>query len=176
MWNRPLNILIPMCPHFVGQSDACNIAMGGLWFPLLMQWRISNSVFRCLPRWQAASLDKPAFHINIHEFIALVINSLFVMIPFTNLHRQSSPILPNLYGCILLLEADNMSALSWISRLSCMQESHIVNLCHFFSHIVFYFNTMLPYRFDVQHILGILNVEAGALYWPQDNPTYEQIY
>ena len=63
-----------------------------------------------------------------------------------------------------------------MSRLSCMQESHIVNLCHLFYHIIFYFNTMFPSRFYGQHISGILNTEADALYRPQDHPTYDQIF
>ena len=82
MWHSSISILIPSFPQFFGQSDACNIAMGGLLFPLLIQWRISNSAFRCLPEWQAASPDEPAFHINIHEFIALVINTYLKQVQF----------------------------------------------------------------------------------------------
>ena len=46
IWNHPISLLIPRCPHFVGQSYACNIAMGGLCFPLLMLLRLYNSVFQ----------------------------------------------------------------------------------------------------------------------------------
>ena len=164
MLHCPISLLISSCPHFVGQSDACIIYMGGLCFPLLLKWRLPQSVFRCLPEWQASSPDETDFHINIPEFIALVINALLIMMYFTNLHHQDIPILLGLYLWILLLEADNMSTLSWMSKLSCMQESHILNLCHIFSHIVFYFNTMCPSRFDVRHIVGILNIEVDALH------------
>ena len=75
MWHCPISLLIPRCPQFVGQSDALKIAMGGLCSPLLMQWRLYNSVFRCLPEWWAAYPDDPAFSINIQNFIALIINS-----------------------------------------------------------------------------------------------------
>ena len=95
---------------------------------------------------------------------------------FTNLHHQGSPILTNLDGWIFLLEADNMSALSWMSRLSRMQEYHILNLCHIFSNIVFYFNTMIPSRFDGHYIAVFLNVEADALSRPQDHLTNKQIF
>ena len=44
-----------------------------------------------------------------------------MMMSFTNLHRQGIPILPDIGGWIFLLEADNISALSWMYRLSCMQ-------------------------------------------------------
>ena len=158
MRHCPISLLIPRCPRFVGQSEACTISMWGLCLPLFMQWRLSNLVSGCIPEWKAASPDEPAFHSNIHEFIALSINDFFMMMPFTNLHYQCSPILTNLDGWIFLLEADNTSALIWVSRLSRMQEYHIVKLCYLLSHIEFYLNTMFPSRFYGQHIAGILNV------------------
>ena len=150
--------------------------MGVLCLLLIMQWRLSNSFFRCLPDWQASSPDEPDLHINIHNFIALVINDLFMVMSFTNLHCQVSTILPDIDGWILLLEADNMSALIWMYRLYLMQEYQTVNLCHLFYHIIFYFNTMFPSRFDSQHIAGILDVEVDALSRPQDHPIYEKIF
>ena len=121
MWYCPISLLIPRCPHFVGQSYAYNIAMGGLCLPLLIQWRLSNSVFRCLPEWQSSSPDKPSVHINIRDLIALVNNAFFIMMSFTDLHCQGSPILTDIDRWIFLLEADNMSTLSWMSILSLMQ-------------------------------------------------------
>ena len=98
------------------------------------------------------------------------------MISFSNLHLQGSPILPDLDGWIFLLEAENKSTLSWMSRLSRMREFHIMNLCHFFLHIVLYFNAMFPSRFYGQHIAVILNVEADTLSCPQYHPTYNKIF
>ena len=173
MCHLHISLLIPRRPHFVGQSDACNIDMGGLCFPLIIQLSLSNSVFRCLPDWRAASPYNPVFHIKIHQFIALIINDFFMMIYFTDFHHQGSPIITDLDGLIFLLEAGNTSALSCMSRISCMQESHIVNLCHLFSHIVLYFNTMFPYRFDGQIMAGVLKVEADALSCPHYHPIYK---
>ena len=105
----------------MGKSDAWNIFMGGFCFPLFMQWRHSKSVFRCLPDWRDASPDDPAFHINIHEFVALIINDFFMIISFTNLQRKDIPILPNLDRWILLMEAYNTYVISWMYRFSRMQ-------------------------------------------------------
>ena len=149
--------------------------MGGLCFPLILKWRLPNSVFRCLPKYKAASPDNPALHTNIHEFIYLIINALFMNMYFTNIHHQGSPILTDLGVWIFLPELDNTSAISWIYILSCIREYHIVNLYHLFHHIVFYLNTMFLFRFDVQNIAVILNVEADALSRHQDHPTYELI-
>ena len=56
-----------------------------------------------------------------------------------------------------------------------MQESHIVNIFHLFSHIVFYFNTIFPSRFYGQNIAGILNMNADAISLSQDHPTHDKI-
>ena len=120
--------------------------MGGLCSPLIMQRRLSNSVLRCIPEWRAVSLDETAFLINIHKFIALIINSLFVIMYFTNLHCQCSTILPNLNGWIFLLEADKTSALSWISRLSCMQ--NITLWTSATSSLILYYNLTLGFHLN----------------------------
>ena len=176
IWHRPISLLIPMDPHFIGQSDACNIAMGGLSFKLIFQWRLSNAVFCDLPEWKHILDPDPILHINIHEFIALIINAFFMMWSFISLHRKGSHIIPDLDGWIFLLEADNTSALSWMKHLSRMRHPHTVNLCQLFSHLVFTFNSLFPSRFDGKHLPGKLNVEADGLSRPQDFPTYQDLF
>ena len=134
MWHCPISLLIPRCTHFVGQLGAYNISMGVLYFPLILQYKLYNSLFRCLLEWTATSLDKPDFRINIHKVISLIINDFSMIMSFTNLRRQGSPILADLDRWIFLLEVDNTSAIICMSRLSHMQESHIMNLCRLFSH------------------------------------------
>ena len=176
IWNRPLSLLIPSDPHFAGQSDACNIAMGGLSATLRFQWRLSNCLFSNLPAWKDQPLSGPQWHINIHEFIALIVNTFFMMLSFIYHHRQGNPILPDRDGWVFLLEADNTSALSWMRRLSRNREPHIVQLCHLYSHLIFHFNNLFPSRFDGQHLAGVLNVEADALSRPQKFPTYKSLF
>ena len=176
VWHRPLSLLIPKDPNFLGQSDACNIAMGGLSQVLCFQWRLSNALFSGLPPWKEQPLVGPQWHINIHEFLGIIINTFFMMFSFAYHHRQGSPIIPDLDGWIFLLEADNTSALSWMRRLSRNREPHIVQLCHLYSHLVFHFNNLFPSRFDGQHLAGILNVEADALSRPQKFPTYATLF
>ena len=123
--------------------------------------------------WRASSyLENSTFHINIHDFTALIINDLFIMMSFNKLHRQGSTILNDIGVCILLLEADNTSALILMSTLYHMHKYHITNLCNLFYQILLYFNTMFPSHFDGYNIAGFFNVEAHALSWPQNNPTY----
>ena len=175
-WCRPISLLIPRTPHFMGQSDACNIAMGGLCFDLPFQWRLSNSVFKALPDWIPKTPTCPKYHINIHEFIGVIINTFFMMCAFSFHNSLPSSHLPQSDGWIFLMEADNTSALSWMRHASRSRDPHIVSLCHFYSHLVFSFNNLFPSRFDGQHLAGKLNVQADALSRPQDFPSYQSIF
>ena len=78
-----------------------------------------------------------------------------MIISFAKPYRQGSPILSDLDKWIFLMEAENTPALIWMSKLSRMLESHNVNLCHLFYHIVFYFKTMFSSCLDGQNIAGI---------------------
>lgn len=175
VWTRPLSLLIQKDPHFLGKSDACNIAMGGLSFCLRFQWRLSNSVFAHLPAWIESPSSHDRWHINIHEFIGIIINSFMMMLAFFK-HRSRPDLVPESDGWIFLLEADNTSALSWMKYLSRNREPHIVQLCHLYSHLTFHFNSIFPSRFDGQHLAGVLNEEADALSRPQKFPTYATVF
>lgn len=176
IWRRPLSLLIPRDPHFIGQSDACNVAMGGLSVHLGFQWRLSNRVFNNLPDWVNSQSNEPQWHINIHEFIAIIINSYFMMLSFTYHHSMGSSRIPDADGWIFLLQADNTSALSWMKHLSRSREAHITQLCHLYSSLTFAFNSLHPSRFDGQHLAGKLNQEADALSRPADYPSYNDIF
>ena len=175
-WSRPLGLLIPREPHFHAQSDACNTAMGGLCQSLKFQWRLSNCAFANLPPWVQNSPSPHLWHINIHKFIALIINTFFAMMSFLYTHSTSPSSLPTSDGWIFLLQADNTTALSWIRRLSRNQDKHITQLCQLFSHLVFSFNTLHPANFDGQHLAGVLNIKADALSCPQLYPTYQDLF
>ena len=176
LWHRPINLLIPSIPHFLGQSDACNSAMGGICFDLNFQWRLSNEVFNNLPPWVPITEDSNHWHINVHEFIALIINTYFMMAAFNYERSINSSRIPSAEGWVFCLQADNTSALSWIRHLSRTRDCHLIQLCHLYSHMIYSFNSLFPSRFDGQHLAGKLNVIADALSRPQLYPTYNSIF
>ena len=176
IWSRPLSLLIPITPHFIGQSDACNMAMGGLCFSLKFQWRLPNNVFHDLPSWSHTQPDSPQLHINIHEFIAIIINAFFMMHSFIHLKLTSPSSIPNCEGWSFSLQADNTSALSWMRHLSRSRDKQLTQLCHFFSQLTFAFNSLHTSRFDGTHLPGKLNIHADALSRPQLHPTYNSLF
>ena len=176
IWERPLSLLVSRDPHFSGLSDASNLAMGGFSFELPFQWRISNAVFRSLPAWQTPDPSAPEHHINIHEFIGILVNVFFLMLVFCHMHHIQHPNIPNVDGFIFRVAADNTSALSWMTHASRSREPKLVNLVYLLSHITFHFNSIHASRFDASHIQGKLNVQADALSRPQDHPSYLNVF
>ena len=176
VWERPLSLLVSRDPHFTGLSDACNIAMGGFSFELPFQWRLPNSVFRSLPAWQTPDPSAPEHHINVHEFIGILINVFFLMLVLCHMHSNNHPGIPTVDGFIFRVAADNTSALSWMTHASRSREPKLVNLVYLLSHLIFHFNSIHASRFDASHIQGKLNVQADALSRPQDHPSFLSVF
>ena len=173
-WSRPIGLLIPRQPHFVGESDACNIAMGGLCIKLNFQWRLSSSCFS-VPSWIDTfdGSGNKILHINVQEFIAIIINVFFSMIKFLSM-RATFPSTSN--GYIFEHDADNTSALSWMRHASRSRDPYKINLAYLLSLLIFSFNQQVPSRHDPTHLAGKKNIRADALSRPQDFPTYESIF
>ena len=176
LWTRPLSLLVEKEPHFLGESDASNTAMGGISRDLQFQWRLSNSAFSNLPPWIVVPEGAPSWHINVHEFIAIIINGFFMMFAFLHISSSTPTLLPQTDGFIFRLQADNTSALSWMRHLSRTRDAHLTQLCHLFSHLIFTFNSSVPSRFDGKHLPGKLNTQADALSRPQTFPSYNDIF
>ena len=176
IWSRPIGLLIPRDPHFICRSDACNVAMGGYCVSLPFQWRLSNSLFTKPHKSHNNFIAGPmaALHINVHEFIAIIINTFFAMVVFRARHQVSA--IPASDGHVFLIQADNTSALSWMKHASRSRDPHIVNLSHLLSSLVFFFNQSTPSNFSSEHLAGTLNEEADALSRPQLYPTYQDVF
>ena len=174
IWSRPIGLLIPRASHFLGESDACNIALGG-WGPILnFQWRLASSVFK-VPDWIDTfdGKGKRILHINVQEFIAIIINIFFSMIKFLSM-RDKLPTTTN--GYIFQHDADNTTALSWMRHASQSRDPYKINLSYLLSYLIFLFNEQVPSRHDPNHLPGKSNVRADALSRPQDFPTYATIF
>ena len=176
IWQRPLSLLVPRDPHFIGLSDACNIAMGGFCMSLHFQWRLDNAVFRSLPAYKTQHPNEPEHHINVHEFIGIIVNVFFSMLSFRERCQIPDPSIPLVDGYIFRVAADNTSALSWMRYASRTREPGLSNLVYLLSHLTFHFNSFFPSRFDAVHIQGKKNIVADALSRPQDHPNYQSVF
>ena len=174
LWSRPIGLLIPRQPHFLGESDACNIALGGWGETLNFQWRLASTVFH-VPTWIDTydSRGNRILHINVQEFIAIIINIFFSMIKFLSM-RATFPATSN--GHIFQHDADNTTALSWMKHASRSRQPFQINLAFLLSHLIFIFNQQVPSRHDPNHLAGKNNIRADALSRPQDYPTYEAVF
>ena len=175
IWTRPLGLLIPRSAHYDGRSDACNIAMGGYCPELRFQWRLHNDHFRDLPAYLTPHPNEPEHHINVHEFIGVIINVFFMMITHIHPHTPSPSFNPQ-SGLVFRVQADNTSALSWMRHASRSRDIPLTNLSHLLSSLTFHFQSHQQSRFDAQHIKGSLNTIADALSRPQDHPTYLDVF
>jgi hypothetical protein len=169
IWSRPISLVIPRDPHFTSKSDACNTALGGWCIPLNFQWR--DLFINIFHQWDV--------HINIKEFIALFINTYFMMITFTEISTLS--LLPkeqqDLDGYIFHLFTDNTSAISWMNHSSRYHDDPVITrLSHSLSLLIYLFNENSPSNFIPQHIPGDENGEADALSRPQIFPTYGDVF
>ena len=101
VWERPIALLIPRDPTFVPYSDACMLGLGGYCFLLDFQWcqeTLSASikkVYSITPGLSVldASLNDDV-HINIYEFIAIIINLYFCI-----LRMQETPTKVKYHPC-----------------------------------------------------------------------------
>lgn len=133
-WCRPIGLMVPREPTIVVYTDASTKALGGysLDSDLNHMWRITVDDLRAagLPSGMAwnnkqnyheEALDPMGLHINILEFIAIIIELWICLRQLHAARHSSSP--PNSEepaatdppgGHRLLARADNTSALSWL--------------------------------------------------------------
>jgi hypothetical protein len=129
-WKRYIGYIIDRSPNCEAIQDAAHEGLGGWSSTFLFMWRITHDELRSEPiswpmkAFDDARLDAPinakGLHINILEFLALIINLWFVL---WAIHHRAIP--PG--GWILSLRTDNTSALSWLQH-SARTKNPIVKL------------------------------------------------
>ena len=174
-WSLPIGFCVPRDPTCVALSDAAYTGMGG-WSPhLQFFWRIERAELASLGfpmKWvkdnesEPSPHDNTGLHINPLEFIALIIN-LWMSMHFLRQH----PTPPG--GHILLLRADNTTALSWMRHAARARSTPVRNLA-FFAHALFLrFKASHSIRLLHNHIAGKSNEEADAVSRPELYPTLD---
>ena len=174
-WSRPIALLISR--SWTGQilSDAAYSGLGG-WSPTFQfMWRITRDdlvsagfdmrAIDAEGREAAlARADTATLHINVLEFVAIIINIWLVI---TYIRRK--PDKPG--GHIISVLADNTSALSWFRYASRSHRPAVRNLA-FLCHCLIVFSQTSDYaNFQGKHIPGKTNDEADALSRPELYPT-----
>jgi len=181
VWERPMGLLIRRDPTFVPYSDACPFGLGGLCFVLDFQWRqatfsgTADCVYSITPGLVVldSSLEDK-IHINIYEFIAIIINLFFSILRMQEKATKAKYLTSN--GYVIHAMSDNTSALSWMRHASRSRAAPTRNLALFLVTFLFYANSIIPLSTHGLHVPGDLNDYADALSRPQKYPSYEAVW
>lgn len=169
IWQRYIGYLVPRDFTAEALQDAAHEGLGG-WSPSYhFMWRVHRSTLissgfnmedlgplalRAIP--DGASEDQ--LHINILEFVALIINVWFCL---WHVRRFEAD---RVGGHILNVRGDNTSALSWM-RFSTRSRNPVVRRLSRFL-VLLLTKSAFPGRLDGSHIKGVLNDEADCLSRP----------
>jgi hypothetical protein len=118
-WRRYIGFIVNRSPNCEAIQDAAHESLGGWSSTFQFMWRTTHDELRSAPTswpmkvFNHAKLEAPlhadGLHINILEFVALIINMWFVL---WATRAFGAP----LGGWILSLRTDNTSALSWLQH------------------------------------------------------------
>ena len=182
IWNRPMGLFFPRVPHCIletdmstGDKSGTKGGLGGTISLFNAMWRLSNADIMSLgidplylrPRGAEFGDDDALLHVNIGEFIAIIIN-IWLAITLAQ-HHQLPP-----GGWIWKAGADNTSALSWMRYASRTRSPVIMALARFLTALI----TFAPFPLNLQgyHIPGIDNIGPDALSRPHQFPTWESVF
>ena len=189
-WSRPIGLLIERTPTLIPRTDASTKALGG-WSPrheLDHMWRCTIADFEAcgLPRnvgwnnvgnYAEPSIDKKRVHINVLEFFALFIE---LWICLRQLHLAQSlgvPAAPGEIipagGHIMVPEADNTSALSWLRHASRTRRKPVRRIARFLTAFLCHPFAAEHIRVQGRHLAGSDNDEADHLSRFERSPTWE---
>jgi hypothetical protein len=174
VWSRPIGLVIRGQATATVLSDASYGGIGGWSAELGFLWRLTS------PDLEACGFDMPvitrldarlrtqvehSLHINILEFVAIVVNLWFVLW-FT---RDQHPLPPG--GHVIAVLADNTSALSWMKFAARSHALPIQHLSLFCQALVTLSNTSDILTTEARHIPGVNNGAADSLSRPEVAPT-----
>jgi hypothetical protein len=186
-WCRPIGLLIPRTPTITVLTDASTNGLGG-WSShqeLNHMWRLSiddlaaagipqKMIWNNRHNYHEMDIDPHALHINILEFIAIIIE---VWICLRQLHDASKfmdnardsldiPVpaaFPPPGGHCLLVRADNTSALSWLRYATRTKRPPIRRLARLLTALLSHPFASSCIRLQGKHIAGSANVSADHL-------------
>jgi hypothetical protein len=180
IWTRIYALLCEACPYkdIIVYTDGIVSAFWQVQYhpdaAAAYAWRLPASIFSStshsiMPSSVTAGGEP---HINILEFIAIIINVYLCIIALSSKPFFVSKGFSFLSGVLIQCLADNTSAVSWMTFASC---SPSVPICLFLVTLVFHANSLFPHQLTGHYAEGKLNSLADALSWPQEYPSYNNM-
>jgi hypothetical protein len=186
-WCRPIGLLVPRVPTITVFTDASTTALGG-WSrlgELNHMWRITvldlfgegipaTTVWTNKHNYHEPTLDPYALHINILEFIAIIIE---LWICLRQIHLASLAAIGSTLqitsdapaesippgGHRLLVRADNTSALSWLRYATRTKRAPVRRLARLLTSFLSQPFAASSVRVQGLHLAGRVNVSADHL-------------
>jgi hypothetical protein len=176
-WRRYIGYLVDRTPNCEAIQDAAHEGLGGWSSTFLFMWRLTHTELRTAPiswpmkSFDVARLDAPihaqGIHINLLEFVALIINMWFVLWATRDLETPRG-------GWILSLRTDNTSALSWLQHAARAKDPIVRRLSRFLIQMIL--QAHFPGKIVSTHIPGKDNDEADCVSRPVSRaPTWESV-
>lgn len=173
-WSRLIGLVIDRDPTSDIRSDASYEGLGGWSRILAYKWRLSREDLEAFGFDVKALedgkheplLDAEGLHINVLEFLAIIIN---IYLALLLLRRLPVPV----GGHVIQVLADNTSALSWLRYASRSHRPVVQRLARFVTSLLFH--ARLQGDFRGRHIPGRVNDEADALSRPRLYPTWASV-
>jgi len=173
VWTRDIALLVNREITHSCSSDASYSGLGA-WSPsdqFNFMWRITREdLIRAGFDMKSidANTSEPdgtvdGHHINVLEFICLIIELWFVILLIANSG-------PRVGGYIVCLVTDNTSALSWLRYASRSHRPIVRALARFAVQLTM--SSPFPLKLSGRHLKGILNKGADALSRPLEFPTW----
>jgi hypothetical protein len=173
-WTHRIGLIIRRMPEYILESDASYEGMGGLSWQFCFMWRLTTLDLQALgfpvDILHATSVYDASrqLHINVLEFIAIIINVWFALF----FAQRSDPSCSR--DWIIQCLADNMSALSWQLHAACISTGIVRRLGRFLQALVT--NTPLHLQLQGDHIEGKKNENPDLLSRPESRaPLWESV-
>lgn len=160
-WTRRIGLVIPRIPMYTAIGDASYEGIGA-WIPAFhLMWRLS--------KWDLISLGFPmilfsepsiydpedALHINVLEFLVIIINVWFVLVTCKKIDPTG------IRDHIALFLGDNTSSLSWLAHAARTKRPMVRRLARFLQALLTY--SFFPLSYTQKHLPGIENGPADTL-------------
>lgn len=168
IWCRPIGHLVPRDANLTSYGDASYSGLGGYSVPVKMMWRLCrqdlvNLGYPMFSGEPAPGTKDKGIHINILEFLALIIGIWFTLRIIAN---KSTDI-------IYIAYSDNTSALSWLKAAARATNPVVRRYARFLQALI----ATCPFPFSMQglHVIGKENEDADLASRPERAPTWQSV-
>lgn len=181
LWSRAIALLVKRQPTITAMTDASTTGMGGWSHLYPHMWRLSLEDLKTvgLPsqgrhnrQYHEPMIDQNGVHINVLEFFAIFVELWIIVRHLHHTYSRDHTSIPSGYHILLIL-ADNSTALSWLRYATRTKRPLVRRLSRL---LMAFLSHQFPASFisvTSKHIKGIINIGADILSRFEKAPSWE---